>query len=76
MRTRYRESDINLTKDAVATSICNVYGGNYEDVRKKLDLVQKPEDLFGENTLGLKEFNAYISSKSNEYDRVISRRAM
>lgn len=58
-------------KDTMAVIIAETTGKDQKDVRKWLDTVNTAEDFFGTNKQGLSEYNSFIKSRENEYNKAV-----
>lgn len=56
-------------KDTMAVIISETTGAEQGAVRDWLDTVNTAEEFFGNNQIGLKEYNNFIAAKEAEYAR-------
>jgi hypothetical protein len=60
-------------KDTMAVVIAEVTGADQKEVRAWLDTVNTAQDFFGNNVVGMKEYQSFISAKENEYNSAVRR---
>ena len=69
--TRITDKMASGIKDTMAVIVAEATGSDQKEVREWLDTVNTAEDFFGQNKIGLSEYNQFIAARESEYKRAV-----